>query len=242
MSLFATAGRMLRQISHDHRTLGIITLIPIVILTLMHYIFDERQPQVSILEAQLLVIFPITIMFLLTAIAMVRERTSGTLERLMTTPIGRVQILGGYALAFGTLAAWQASVSAVFCYWVLGLELAGSAWQLLLTAVISAQLGVAFGLLSSAISRSEFQAVQMYPVLIIPQLLLCGLLGPREKMADWLHAISNWLPMTYGVEAMANILNDAEVGADFWINLGIVAGCVIALLGLASATLQRRTA
>ncbi|MDO5500710.1 MAG: ABC transporter permease, partial [Propionibacteriaceae bacterium] len=201
-SWFATTIRILRQLLRDRRTIGIVLVIPVVILTLLHYLFDERQPMVSTIEAQMLVVFPITIMFLLTAIAMVRERISGTLERLMTTPIGKADILFAYATAFGVLATLQSAVASTFGSLVLGMQVTGPLWQLFLTAIVSAQLGVALGLLASAISRSEFQAVQMFPVLVIPQLLLCGLFGPREAMADWLETISGWLPMTYGVEAM----------------------------------------
>lgn len=239
--LFATTGRMLRQLRHDHRTLGIVTVIPVVIITLMHYIFDERQPMVSQLEARMIVVFCVTIMFLLTAIAMVRERTSGTLERLLTTPIGKVDILTGYALAFGILASWQAVVATTFAYWVLGMQVEGELWQVLVAAVVSSQLGVAFGLLSSAISRTEFQAVQMYPVMIIPQLVLCGLLVPRDQMADWLYVLSSALPLTYGVEAINAVILEADATGDLFKNLGIVAACVLGLLAVAAASLRRRT-
>ncbi|MDO5495832.1 MAG: ABC transporter permease [bacterium] len=239
--LTATTARILHQIARDPRTIGIVLVIPIVILTLLHFLFDQRQPLVSAIEAQMLVIFPIVIMFLLTAIAMVRERTSGTLERLMTTPINKADILFAYAAAFGALAAVQAAIAATFSYLVLGMQLDGPLWQLFLCAIVSAQLGVALGLLSSAISRSEFQAVQMFPVLVIPQLLLCGLFGPREHMAPWLTTLSDWLPMTYGIEAMQETLTHPAPTAHYWSSLGIVAAVVVALLALAAATLRRRT-
>ncbi len=238
----ATAARILRQLRHDVRTLVILTVIPLVILTLLHYLFDERQPLVSQIEARMLVVFSMMIMFLLTAIAMVRERTSGTLERLMTTPAGRADILVGYAVAFGVLALWQAAVATAFAAWVLGLQVAGSVWLVLAATVFSGELGVAFGLLASAISRSEFQAVQMFPVLITPQMLLCGLFGPREDMAGWLQAASAVMPMTYGVEAMNEVLTFSEASRSFWVDLGIVGLTVAVLLAWGSATLQRRTA
>lgn len=209
----ATTGRILRQLRHDPRTLVTVTVIPLFILTLLHYLFDERQPLASRLESQMVVVFCMMIMFLLTAIAMVRERTSGTLERLLTTPIHKAEILLGYALAFGVLATWQAIVATAFAYWVLDMQVAGELGLLLLAAIVSAQLGVAFGLLSSAISRSELQAVQMFPVMIIPQMLLCGLLGPRDQMADWLYALSSVMPSAYGVEAMDAIVGAAEAGS-----------------------------
>lgn len=239
--VLATAGRILRQLRHDHRTVGIVLVVPLVILTLLHYLFDGREPLVSHVELAMVVVFPVILMFLLTAIAMVRERTSGTLERLMTTPIGKGEVLAGYALAFGALATVQASVATAFTLWVLDASVAGSPLLVLLVAVVAAQLGVALGLLASAVSRSEFQAVQLFPVLLVPQILLCGLFGPRSSMAGWLEAISNALPLTYAVEAMDEVFVHADATSRLWRDLGVVAGCVVLLLTLGAATLRRRT-
>lgn len=236
-----TTGRILRQLAHDKRTLVIVIVVPIVVITLLHYLFDERQPFVSRVEPIMLAVFPIILMFLLTAIAMVRERTSGTLERLMTTPIGKGDILFAYALAFGFLATVQVAAATAFTYWALGMQVGGSIWYVLLTAVIGAQLGVAFGLLASAVSTSEFQAVQLFPALIIPQLMLCGLFGPRDQMADVLHTISSFLPITYAVEALTELFSHTAPTRHYWVSLGVAAACVLTLLLIASATLRRRT-
>jgi len=238
----ATTRRIVMQLLNDKRTLAIVLVVPVVVLTLLHYLFDGREPLVSRVELIMLVVFPIILMFLLTSIAMVRERISGTLERLLTTPIAKSNILFGYALAFGFLAAIQVTVATVFTSWVLDMQVQGPMWLVLVTGIVGAQLGVAFGLLASAISMSEFQAVQLFPALIIPQLLLCGLFGPREEMASVLNAISNALPVTYAVEALTELLDHPEATSHFWISLGIVAACVIALLMIAAATLRRRTA
>lgn len=237
----ATTRRILRQLAHDKRTLAIVIVVPIVVITLLHYLFNEQQPFVSRVELIMLAVFPIILMFLLTATAMVRERTSGTLERLMTTPIGKGDILFAYALAFGCLATVQVAAATAFTYWVLGMQVAGSIWYVLLTAIIGAQLGVAFGLLASAISTSEFQAVQLFPALIIPQLMLCGLFGPRDQMAEVLHVISNALPITYAVEALTELFTHTTPTGHYWVSLAVAAACVLALLLVASATLRRRT-
>lgn len=237
----ATTGRVLRQLSHDPRALALVLVAPMVVISLLHYLFNERQPLVSRIELIMLVIFPIIMMFLLTATAMVRERTSGTLERLMTTPIGKGDILFAYALAFGSLATVQVCLLTGYARWVLGMEVSASIWYVLLTAIVGAQLGVAFGLLASAVSTSEFQAVQLFPALIIPQLMLCGLFGPRDQMNDVLHAISSALPITYAVEALIELFAHPEPSAHYWVSLGVTVGCVLALLMIASATLRRRT-
>lgn len=237
----ATAGRILRQIRHDPRTLGIITVVPMVVITLLYFLFDRREPLVSKLALDMLVIFPIIVMFLLTAIAMVRERMSGTLERLMTTPVRKADILFGYALAFGLLATIQGLILTAFCYWVLGTHVAGPVVLVIVAAIVGSLLGVAFGLLASAVSTSEFQAVQFFPALIIPQEILSGLFGPRENMAGWLKTISDLLPITYAVQAMEELFTHSEPTDRYWQSIGIAAACVFGLLLLASATLRRRT-
>jgi ABC-2 type transport system permease protein len=187
-------------------------------------------------------VFPFTIMFLITSIAMLRERTTGTLERLLTTPLGKLDLLFGYGIAFGIVAALQAAVTTGVAYWLLGLDTVGPAWLVILVAVTNAVLGVALGLFCSAFARSEFQAVQFMPVVALPQILLCGLFVPREQMVGWLQAISHALPVTYAVEALQEIGKHTNPTGLMWRDLAIVAGAVLLALVLAAATLRRRTA
>jgi ABC-2 type transport system permease protein len=187
-------------------------------------------------------VFPFVIMFLVTSIAMLRERTTGTLERLLTTPLGKLDLLFGYGIAFGLAAAVQASVAAALAYWLFDLDTAGSTWLVILIAVVNAVLGVALGLFCSAFARTEFQAVQFMPVVAVPQILLCGLFVSREQMAGWLEAISNVLPLSYAVEALQEVGASSDPTATLWRDLGVVSGCVVVALVLAAATLRRRTA
>ena len=121
------------------------------------------------------------------------------------------------------------------------MEVAGGTGWVLLTAIASAQLGMALGLLGSAVSRTEFQAVQLFPVMLTPQILLCGLFVPRDDMADWLHALSTAMPMSYGVDAMTELLDSTEVTTGYWTDLTATAGCGLVLLLVGAATLPRRT-
>src|SRR3954466_2642702 len=202
----ATTGRVLRQLRHDRRTIAMMLVLPSVLLGLLYLLWKDLptlpgQPGIfDRVGLTMLGIFPFVVMFLVTSIAMLRERTSGTLERLLTTPLGRMDLLLGYGLAFGLAATLQALITVGVAVTVYGLDVAGSLWLVGLIAVLDALLGVALGLLASAFARSEFQAVQFMPLIVLPQFLLCGLLVPREAMPDWLHAISNVLPLTYAVE------------------------------------------
>ncbi|MCF2129929.1 ABC transporter permease [Strepomyces sp. STD 3.1] len=238
----ATATRVLRQLGHDPRTIALLLLIPCVMLFLLRYVFDGSPRTFDNIGASLLGIFPLITMFLVTSIATLRERTSGTLERLLAMPLGKADLIAGYALAFGTLAIVQSALATGLAVWFLGLDVTGSPWLLLLVALLDALLGTALGLFVSAFAASEFQAVQFMPAVIFPQLLLCGLFTPRDDMHPALEAISDVLPMSYAVDGMNEVLRHTDMTAAFVRDAAIVAGCALLVLALGAATLKRRTA
>jgi ABC-2 type transport system permease protein len=237
----ATALRVLRQLSHDHRTIGMLLVVPVVLLVLVDALFPDSSAVFDRIALVMLGVFPFIIMFLVTSIAMLRERTSGTLERLLTTPASKGDLLGGYGLAFGLAGAVQALVVTAAAFWLLGLDTAGSPALVVAVAVIDAVLGVALGLLASAFARTEFQAVQFMPVVVIPQLLACGLFAPRDQMAGWLQALSDLFPLTYAVEALQEVGIHSTASATMWRDMAIVAGAALLGLALSAATLRRRT-
>ncbi|MFI1168450.1 ABC transporter permease [Streptomyces sp. NPDC020801] len=238
----ATAARVLRQLRHDPRTIALMLLVPCLMLVLLRYVFDSSPRTFDNIGASLLGIFPLITMFLVTSIATLRERTSGTLERLLAMPLGKGDLIAGYALAFGTLAIIQSVLATGIALWLLGLDVVGSPWLLLLVALLDALLGTALGLFVSAFAASEFQAVQFMPAVIFPQLLLCGLFTARSNMHPVLEAISDVLPMSYAVDAMNEVLRHTDVTATFARDVLVVAGCALLVLVLGAATLRRRTA
>jgi ABC-2 type transport system permease protein len=243
----ATAARVLRQLRHDHRTIAMMLVLPSLLLGLLYLLWKDlptlpgRQSTFDRVGLIMIAIFPFVVMFLVTSIAMLRERTSGTLERLLTTPLARLDLLLGYGLAFGVAAALQALITVGVATTLYDLDVAGSLWLVVLIAVVDAVLGVALGLLASAFARSEFQAVQFMPVIVLPQFFLCGLLVARDQMADWLRYVSDVLPLTYAVEALQEVGRSATETATMWRDVGIVAGAALLALALAAATLRRRT-
>ncbi|MET7567860.1 ABC transporter permease [Streptomyces sp. NPDC005492] len=238
----ATATRVLRQLRHDPRTIALMVLVPCVMLFLLRYVFDGSPRTFDSIGASLLGIFPLITMFLVTSIATLRERTSGTLERLLSMPLGKGDLIAGYALAFGIIAIIQSALATGLAVWFLGLDVVGSPWLLLLVALLDALLGTALGLFVSAFAASEFQAVQFMPAVIFPQLLLCGLFTARSNMHPALEAISDVLPMSYAVDGMNQVLKHTDMTATFVRDVLIVAGCALLVLGLGAATLKRRTA
>jgi ABC-2 type transport system permease protein len=236
----ATGNRVLRQIRHDPRTIGLLLVVPCVLIGLLAWIYNDT-PVFDQIGAPLLGVFPFVVMFLVTSIATLRERQSGTLERLLTMPLGKGDLIAGYALAFGLLAVVQALLASGFAVWVLGLDVAGPVWLLVVVATVDALLGTALGLLVSAFARSEFQAVQFMPAFVLPQFLLCGLLISRDRLPDVLEAISNVLPLSYAVDGMRTLAAVSDGTGDVLQDVLVVLGFVLAAVLLGSATLRRRT-
>jgi ABC-2 type transport system permease protein len=235
----ATARRVLAQLHGDRRTVGMLIIVPSVLLVLIHEMLDSKRSfdRTGLL---LLGIFPFTLMFLVTSVAMLRERTSGTLERLLTTPMSKLDLLLGYGVAFAAAATAQALVTSAVAYLVLGLYTPGAVAVVVLIAITSAVLGMALGLLGSAFATSEFQAVQFMPAVVMPQVLLGGLFVPREQMATWLEKVSDALPLTYVLEALKEVSETGLMTAKLVGNTAVVAGAALVALTLAASTLRRR--
>ncbi|MDT0269571.1 ABC transporter permease [Streptomyces sp. DSM 44915] len=238
----ATARRVLAQLRQDPRTVALLLLVPVLLLVLLRYVFDGDPGAFDRVGSSLLGVFPMITMFLVTSITTLRERTSGTLERLLVMPLGKGDLIVGYALAFSGLAVLQAALATGVALWLLGLEVAGSPWLLLLVALLNALLGTALGLFVSAFAASEFQAVQFLPALVFPQLLLCGLFAPRDSMQPVLEYASNVLPLSYSVDGMTEVLRHSSITGDYVRDVLVVSGVAGLVLALGAATLRRRTA
>lgn len=236
----ATAGRVLRQLGHDPRSIALMLVAPSLLVGLFAWLFSEQDGVFDRVGGPILALFPFVVMFLVTSITTLRERRSGTLERLMTTPLGKGDFIGGYALAFGLMAVLQAVITVAFAVLVCGLDVSGPVWQLGLVAVLDALLGTALGLLASAFARTEFQAVQFMPLLVFPQIILGGLFMPRDQMPGALQAVSDWLPLSYAIDAVTAV-TAGDDGWTLWGPLLIVAAFAVGALVLASLTLRRRT-
>lgn len=238
----ATAGRVLAQLRRDRRTIALVLVVPCVLLWLFKEVFSDEPMLFQHLAPAMLATFPLLVMFLVTSVAMVRERTGGMLERLLTTPLGKADLVLGYAIAFGLLALVQALVAAGVSLLLLGLDQPASVGVLLLFAVGNAVLGAALGLGVSALASTEFQAVQFMPAVVLPQFLLSGLLTPTSSMAGWLDAISRVMPLRYGVDGMGRLVGATTVSATVWWDLVVIAGCAVLALGVGATTLRRTTA
>ena len=237
----AVAGRVLAQLRRDHRTVALMIVLPCLLITLMWWMFIDSPNTFDRVGGALLAVFPSIIMFVVTSVATLRERSGGTLSRLFTMPMAKLDFLLGYALAFALIAVVQAVVVVTISLYALDLDIRGDPWQLVVVAMLDGVLGAALGLFASAFASTEFQAVQMMPAVMIPQILLCGLLIPRDQLPDVLHAISNVLPLSYAVDAVQGVMADQGFGAGAGLDVLVVAAFILAAIALGAATLRRRT-
>jgi ABC-2 type transport system permease protein len=237
----ATSGRVLRQLRHDPRTVALLVAVPAVLMGLLAWILHGHDHEFDTFGPQLLGIFPMIVMFLVTSVATLRERTGGTLERLLTMPLGKADFVFGYAIAFGLAAIVQALVVSGLCFGPYGMTVRGQQWFVVVVAVLDALLGTALGLSVSALATTEFQAVQFMPAFLLPQLLLCGIIVHRAQLPTVLHGISYLLPMSYAVDATQQLSSHPGVTTALLTDVIVVSAFVVAALALGATTLRRRT-
>ena len=238
----ATALRVLQQLRRDPRTLALIVVVPCVLIALLKGVLAGSPGSFDAIGGPMVGLFPLTLMFLVTSITMLRERTTGTLERLMTLPLAKLDLLVGYGVAFALVAAVQATIVSAVAFGLLGVEAAGSTVVVVLLAIANATLGMSLGLFASAFARTEFQAVQFMPAFIFPQYLLCGLFEPRDQMSDLLEAVSWAMPMTYAFDALQRVTVSGSLGSRGAVDVIVTVGVTLVALVLAASTLRRRTA
>jgi len=235
----ATAKRVLRQLTHDRRTMALLLLVPVFLMALVSWIFPA--PVFDNIGLAMLGIFPFITMFLVTSIATLRERQTGTLERLLSMPMRKVDFILGYQLAFAAVSLLQSVLAVGVAVWLLGLDFVGPIWMAVLVAMSVAQLGTALGLAVSALAQSEFQAVQFMPAMVIPQLFLCGLFVPREQLNDILNPISDVLPLSYAVDVLQRVSIERSISGETWTKIGVVWAFVVGSVVVGSLTLKRRS-
>ncbi|MBC1795356.1 ABC transporter permease [Listeria booriae] len=167
--------------------------------------------------------------FLIAGISFLRERTTGTLERLMATPIKRWELETGYLLGFGIFALAQSIIVALYSIHVLDMVQMGSIWYVLLITLMLAMVALTLGILLSTFANNEFQIVQFIPIVIVPQVLFCGIF-PLEGMADWLQWIAHIMPLYYGADALTSIMVKGEGFAGFATDFYILVGFALVFM------------
>jgi len=237
---FATARRVLHQLQHDPRTVFLIMVMPCVLITILRYVFDGERAVFNGIAPMILAIFPLLMMFLVTSIATLRERTTGTLDRLMTMPMSKLDLIFGYAVAFSLVGLVQACLVSAVTLGFLGVTVLSGTIPVLVVAVLSAFLGTTLGLLVSAFATSEFQAVELVMPILMPQILTCGLFVARSHMAQLLQWLSDVFPLTYGVDAMKQVAMHTQWSSTLTKDMLVVVAYGVGALILGSITIRRK--
>jgi len=239
-TVLATSQRILRQLSHDHRSVALIFLMPVILMSLLWWLYSDNDAVFDRIAPALLGIFPFTIMFLITSITTLRERTNGTFERMLVTPIAKLDIILGYTLAFGLLAVVQSLIASSVAIFFLDMNVARPEWFVVLIGLLNALVGTALGVFVSAFAQTEFQAVQFMPALIFPQFLVCGLLLPLDQMPELLESIAYYLPLTYAVDALQRVVSETDLSNEAWRDVWVLGAFILAAIVLGAASLRRR--
>jgi len=235
---FIIAIRVINQLIRDRRTIALIVIVPLVVMTLIGLSFPEEDVLDYIAPA-LLATLALFFSFLLTGISFLRERSQGTMERLMASPVSRLDIVVGYLFGFFIFALTQTLIVVLFAIYVLDVNYSGDLWQIFIFQIVVIIVAVNLGIFTSTFARNEFQMVQFIPLIIIPQVFLCGVIWPVEQMPDYLQWLSSILPLTYAVEGLRDIMLSGESLIDVWLELVVLAAFAAVTSILAAITLRR---
>jgi len=232
------AARIIRQLVRDRRTIVLIVAVPLIVMTLIGLSFPEGQVLDYIAPA-LLATLALFFSFLLTGISFLRERSQGTMERLMASPVSRPDVVVGYLFGFFVFALAQTLIILLFTIYVLDVRYSGDLWQIFVFQVVVIAGAVNLGIFISTFARNEFQMVQFIPLILFPQIFLCGVIWPVEQMPEYLQWLSKVLPLKYAVDGMRGIMLTGENLLDVGFELVVLVGFAVATSVLAAITLRR---
>lgn len=235
----AIANRIIQQMVRDRRSLALLFIAPLVVMALVGFTFTDKREVLDRVAPALLAVFALFFTFIFTGVSFLRERSQGTLERLMTTPVGRWDILIGYLVGFLLFATIQTVVVLIFTVTALQINYQGDLWQIFVLLSILTVVSVSLGIFISTFANNEFQVVQFIPMVFAPQVFLSGIFLPIEEMPGYLEAIAMFLPLTYAVEALQDIMLRGESLGSVASEIGILAAFAAALLTLAAITVRR---
>lgn len=234
----AIAGRVILQLSRDHRTMALIVMAPILVMTLIGLSFPDKS-QLNFIAPALLATIALFFSFLITGVTFLRERSQGTLERLMASPVSRLDVVLGYLFGLFVFALLQTLIIFFFTIYVLDVTYRGDLWQILVFQLVVIMGSVNLGIFTSTFARNEFQVIQFIPIIILPQVFLGGILWPVEQMPKYLQYLSDILPLTYAVKGLRDIMSSGKGLLDVGVDLGVLVAFTILTSILAAMTLKR---
>ncbi len=235
----AITERIIRQILRDRRSIGLLVVGPLIVMSLVGFSLYEQRAVLDRVAPGLLAVFVLFFTFILTGVGFLRERAQGTLERLQTTLVGSFDIMLGYMLGFLIFAIVQTVVILLFTIFALSIEYVGSLWEIGVVLFLLVTVAVSLGIFISSFANNEFQVVQFIPIVLAPQIFLSGVIIPVEQMPALFEWLSVVIPLTYAVDALREIMLLGTDLTTLWLNLAVIAAFSVALLAAGVATLRR---
>ncbi|MFB6359857.1 MAG: ABC transporter permease, partial [Halobacteriales archaeon] len=229
------ASRILLTLRGDRRTLGLVVVMPAFII----YLFSEVFPVAEPVAPVLLGVFVFVLTYILTAIGFLRERTAGTLERVLVSPISRTGIVVGYVVGFGVLAAVQSLVLLGSGVYFLGVEFEHGVGLFFLVELLGAMTALGLGIVLSLFARNEFQVLQFMPTVIGPQIILGGTFVPVETLPVYLEWPARLMPVTYLIEGMKYVVLDVGEPTDLWTAVAALAVFTVIAVVVSGVVVRR---
>ncbi len=229
------AWRILLTLRGDHRTLGLVVVMPAFIIFLFGEVFPVAEPVAPVL----LGVFVFVLTYILTAIGFLRERTAGTLERVLVSPISRTGLVVGYVLGFGVLATVQSLVLLGSGILFLGVEFEHGVALFFLVELLGAMTALGLGIVLSLFARNEFQVLQFMPTVIGPQIILGGTFVPVASLPVYLEWPARLMPVTYLVGGMEYVVLGTGEAADLWLAVGALSAFTLLAVVVSWAVVRR---
>jgi ABC-2 type transport system permease protein len=240
-STFTIALRLMNQLIRDRRTLALIIIVPLVVMSLIGLSFPE-EGVLNLIAPAMLATLALFFSFLLTGISFLRERSQGTMERLMASPVSRLDVVIGYLCGFFLFALTQTLIIVLFTIYVFNINFLGDLWQILVFQIFVITGAVTLGIFTSTFARNEFQMVQFIPLIIVPQIFLSGVLWPVEQMPDYLQWLSTVMPLRYAIDGLNDIMLQGKNLLEVGFELAVLTGFAVVTSVLAAITLRRGAA
>jgi ABC-2 type transport system permease protein len=234
------AQRVILQVVRDRRTIALIIVAPLVIASIAGFSIPDKS-SLDVFSPAILATLILFFGFLITGISFLRERTQGTLERLLASPISKMDVVAGYLLGLLGFALLQTLIMFFYMVYVLDISYRGDLWQILVFQALIGINAVCLGTFFSAFARNEFQMIQFIPLVIIPQVFVSGLFIPVDQLPVVLEWAAKFLPLTYGVEGIRAMMLQGQSLLDIGKDIGILLGYAAGLLILASLTLRQKS-
>lgn len=229
------ARRLLSALRGDRRTLALVVVVPAFLTFLLGEVFERPE----LFAPPLLGVFVFFLTYLLTAVGFLRERTAGTLDRLLVSPISRSGLVVGYVVGFGYLAVIQSLVLLGSGVVFLGVEFEHGVARFLLIEVLGAFTALGIGIVLSLFAQNEFQVLQFVPAVITPQVILGGTFTPVEELPTYLEYAARVMPVTYLIDGMDYVIFDEGTAADFWFAVVVLAVFTVASIALSAVVVRR---